>query len=140
MFITFPYKLVRDHSCRFKCVQVRTAGFRYPSQTRVPTRCKRGPWAPSGQALLVVHVLHQHSVVPGTIHCCCCCIMCHTNEIESTKKELRSDLQQQQQQRSSIMMHPSGHPAARRQRRSHAPILSRQPRSTRRYAGRCGSG
>ena len=32
------------------------------------------------------------------------------------------------QQRSSIiMMHPSGHPAARRQRCSHAPIPSRQP-------------
>ena len=35
----------------------------------------------------------------------------------------------QQQQCSSIMMHSSGYHAARRQRRSHAPIPSRQPRS-----------
>ena len=39
---------------------------------------------------------------------------------------LTSDLQQQ---RSSIMMHSCGHPAARRQRCSHAPIPCRQPRS-----------
>ena len=70
------------------------------------------------------------------------CIMCNTTNIEATKKcrASRSDIWPLQQQCSSIMMHPSGHPAARRQRRSHAPILSRQPRSTRRYAGRCGSG
>ena len=48
--------------------------------------------------------------------------------IEATKKcgTSRSDLQQQH---SSIMMHPCGHPAARRQRCSHAPIPSPQPRS-----------
>ena len=91
------------------------------------TRCKRGRWARSRQALLVVYVLQQHAVVPDTVHCCRC-IMCHT-KIEATKKcrVSRSDLQQRQ--RSIIMMHPSGHPAARQQRRSHAPIPSRQPRS-----------
>ena len=58
------------------------------------TRCKRGRWARSRQALLVVYVLQQHSVVPGTAHCCCC-IMCHTNKIEATKKcrASHSDLQ-----------------------------------------------
>ena len=60
--------------------------------------------------------------------CCCCCIVCHTNKIEATEEcgASRSDLQQQ---RSSIMMHPSGHPAARQQRCSHAPTRSRHTRS-----------
>ena len=71
------------------------------------TRCKRGRWARSRQALLAVYVLQQDAVVPDTVHCCCC-IMCHT-KIEATKmcRVSRSDLQQQQ--RCSIM-HPSGHP------------------------------
>ena len=71
------------------------------------TRCKRGRWARSRQALLAVYVLQQDAVVPDTVHCCCC-IMCHT-KIEATKmcRVSRSDLQQQQ--RCSIM-HPSGRP------------------------------
>ena len=48
------------------------------------TRCKRGRWARSRQALVVVYVLQQHSAAPGTAHCCGF-IMCHTNKIESTK-------------------------------------------------------
>ena len=74
------------------------------------------------------YVLQQHSVVPGTVHCCFC-IMCHTNKIEAMKKRRASRSDLQQQHRSRIMMHPSGHPAGRRQRCSHAPIPSRQPRS-----------
>ena len=104
-------------------------GFRYPAQTRVPTRCKRGRWARSRQALLVVYVPQQHSEVPDTI---LLLLLYHVsyNKIEATKKcgASRYDLQQQ---RSRIMMHPSYHRAARRQRRSHAPIPSRQPRSVR---------
>ena len=86
------------------------------------TRCKRGRWVRSRQALLAVYVLQQDAVVPDTVHCCCC-IMCHT-KIEATKmcRVYRSDLQQQQ--RCSIM-HPSGHPAARQQRCSHVPIPRR---------------
>ena len=105
------------------------AGFRCPAQTRVPARCKRGRWARSRQALLVVYVPQQHSEVPDTI---LLLLLYHVsyNKIEATKKcgASRYDLQQQ---RSRIMMHPSYHRAARRQRRSHAPILSRQPRSVR---------
>ena len=102
------------------------AGFRYPAQTRVPTRCKRGRWARSRQALPVVYVL-QHSVVPG----CCDVVSCAIRTKLKPRKgagllALTHDLQQQ---RSSIIMHPSGHPDARRQRYSHAPIPSRQPRS-----------
>ena len=88
-------------------------------------RCKRGRWARSRQALLVVDVLQPHAVVPDTVHCCCC-IMCHT-KIEATKKCRVSRSGLQQRQRCSIM-HPSSHPAAQ-QRCSHAPIRSRQPRS-----------
>ena len=55
-------------------------------------RCKRGRWARSRQALLVVYVLQQNSVVPGTMHCCCFIIR-HTNKIAATKSAgLRSDL------------------------------------------------
>ena len=52
------------HACvpRRECVSgillVRTC-FRYPAQTRVPTRCKRGRWARSRQSLLVVHELYS---------------------------------------------------------------------------------
>ena len=108
------------------------AGFRYPAQTRVPTRFRRGRWARSRQALLVVSILQQHSVAPGTVHCCCCDVVsCAIRTKLMIRKSagllaLTSDLQQQ---RSSIMMHPSGHPPARRQRCSHAPIPSRQPHS-----------
>ena len=117
-------------SCECGMRARRRAGFRYPAQTRVPTRCKRSRWARSRQALLVVYVLQQHSVLPGTIHCCCCSIMCHTNKAEAAKKglfALTSDLPQYQ--RTRIMMRPSGHPAARRQTCTHAPIPSRRPRS-----------
>ena len=113
------------HACEAR------AGFRYPAQTRVPTRCKLGRWARSRQVLLVVYVLQPHSVVPCTMHCCCdVCLMCHTTKNESVRSAGRFALtSDQQQQCCSIMMHPSGHHAAGRQRRSHAPIPSRQPRS-----------
>ena len=72
-----------------------------------------------------------HSVVPGTIQYCWCVL----SFVIRTKSKLRkrgfalvSDLQRQAAS-SNIMMHPSGHPAARRQRCSHPPIPSRQPRS-----------
>ena len=56
--------------------------------------------------------------------------MCHTTKIEATRSGGRFALNSNlQQQRSCIMMHPSGHPAARRQRCSHAQIPSHQPRS-----------
>ena len=107
------------------------AGFRHPVQTRVPTRCQRGRWARSRQALLVVYVLQHQLVEPGSaVHCCCDVVSCAIR----TKLKLRrsvgflaltSDLPQQ---RSNIMMHPSSHLAARRQRCSHAPIPPRHPR------------
>ena len=92
------------------------------------TRCKRGRWARSRQALLIVYELQQHAVVLDTVHYVCYYIMCHT-KIEATKKCRVSRADLQQQQRISIMMHPSGHPAARQQRCSDVPISSRQPRS-----------
>ena len=125
--------LLKIPNVHYVCVQIgtlvslqirarRRAGSTYPAQTLLPTRCKRGRWGRSRQALLIVYVLQHHSVVS------CCCIMYHMNKLEATKKcgTSRSDLQRQ---RSSFMMHPSGHPAARQQRCSHAPIPSRQPRS-----------
>ena len=80
------------HACvpRRECVSgillVRTC-FRYPAQTRVPTRCKRGRWARSRQALLV-YVLQQHSVLPGTIHCCCGVVSCVIRP-KSKQREVR---------------------------------------------------
>ena len=48
-------------------------------------RCKRGRWARSRQARLVVYILKQHSAVLGTVHCCCC-FMYHTNTTEALTK------------------------------------------------------
>ena len=115
-----------ENAC--KCYQVRRAGFRYPAQTRVPYPVQtRSVGTIAATTTCCLRTIQQHCVVPGTVHCCCC-IMCHM-KIEATEKcrASRSDLQQQQ--RSSIMMHPSGDPAARRQRCSHATIPPRQPRS-----------
>ena len=134
MFITFPYKLVHDEkkssdvraarplvSLQMRNACEARAVFRYPAQTRVPTRCKGGRWARSWQALLVVYVLQQHSLVPGAIRCCCDVVSCAIRTKLKLRKStgplaLTSDLQQQR----NIMMHPSGYPAAQRQRCSHA--------------------
>ena len=75
------------------------AGFRYPAQTRVPTRFKRGRWARSWQALLVVYVPQQHCVEPGTVHCCCDVVSCAIRTKLKLRKSagllaLSSDLQQ----------------------------------------------
>ena len=122
----------RDRSFCCKCVRVPRAGFRFPAQTRPPTRFKRGRWARSRQELLVGYVLQHHSIEPDTV---CrlllwCCVTCHTNKLTLRKCAgllvLTSYLQQQC---SSIMMHPSGHPSARRRWCTHSPIPSRQPRS-----------
>ena len=75
MFITFPYKLVHDKkkssderaarplvSLQMRNACEARAGFRYPAQTRVPTRCKGVRWARSRQALLVVYVLYSSTL------------------------------------------------------------------------------
>ena len=76
-----PVSLQMRNACEAR------AGFRYPAQTRVPTRCKRGRWARSRQALLV-YVLQQHSVLPGTIHCCCGVVSCVIRP-KSKQREVR---------------------------------------------------
>ena len=49
-------------------------------------------WAGSPQALLVVHVLHQHSVVSGTTAgACCCCIMRKKSKLRTNTKNIRED-------------------------------------------------
>ena len=106
----------RSFRCKMECVRVHRTCFRYPAHMRVPTRCKRGRWARSRQALRVVYVLQQHSVVPGTTlllllyH-----VLYEPNRRQQKSAGLRSDLH-------SIVIHPSGHAAPQRQRCSHAPI------------------
>ena len=97
----------------------------YPVQTR-----SVGTIAASTNCCLRTSAaLLQHLAL--SVHCCCDVV----SRAIRTELKLRkstgllaptSDLQQQ---RSSIMMDPSGYPAARRQRCSHALIPSRQPGS-----------